>query len=93
LVGLAPQTNLQAPQIESKTLQIGGMLVNFIMPSSPPHKRKPPAELQSPPIENFLATVLPTDLAAKQLKWQHCQTVSISVRHFFEDRQCSLLHH
>jgi len=25
---------------------------------APPHKRKPPAELQSPPIENFLATVL-----------------------------------
>jgi len=27
---------------------------------SPPHKREAPAETQSPPIENFLATVLTT---------------------------------
>jgi len=51
-VGLAPPNKAPSPlKLKGKTLQIGGILVNFIMPS-------PPAEPQSPPIENFLATVL-----------------------------------
>ena len=44
-----PKRSSKPPQIETETLYINGVFVNFRMSS-------PPAEMQIPPIENFLAT-------------------------------------
>jgi len=46
-----PKKSSKTPKLKRETLQRSGFLVNFKMAS-------PPAELQSTPIENFLATVL-----------------------------------
>ena len=51
-MGLAPQTRLQAPQIETGNTMNQWGFCQFLV-STPPQKRKSP-------IENFLATVLTT---------------------------------
>ena len=57
--GLSPPNKAPSPlKLERETLLISGVLVNFIMSSPPPHKRKAPRRTAEPPIENFLATVL-----------------------------------
>ena len=57
--GLSPPNKAPSPlKSERETLLISGVLVNFIMSSPPPHKRKAPRRTAEPPIENFLATVL-----------------------------------
>jgi len=42
LVGLDPQTKLQAPKLKHETLYISGLFVSFYNAKPPPHKRKAP---------------------------------------------------
>jgi len=59
LVGLAPPNKAPSPRkLKRETLYISGVLVNFIMSSPPAQTQSSPAQLQNPPTENFLATVL-----------------------------------
>ena len=58
-VGLAPQTKLQAPpKLKHETLRSVDILSIFRVSSPPAQTQSTPAGTQSPPIENFLATVL-----------------------------------
>jgi len=85
--GLSPLKQIsKLPQIESETLKISGILVNFRLSSPARTNAKPPYWKVSGDDSGYR-------YSSKSAKWQHCQIVSISVRPFFEDRQCSLLYH
>ena len=58
LVVLSPQTKLQAPQIEIWNTINQCNFYQISMSSPPCTNVKPPAQTQSPPIDDFLATVL-----------------------------------
>ena len=53
-----PKQTSKTPKLKHGTLWISGVSVNFIISNPPKQTQSPLAELQSPPIENFLATVL-----------------------------------
>ena len=66
LVGLVPQTNLQAPQSETWNTINQWSFCQFLVCPATPHKCKAPRRNAKPLTENFPATVLPKPRRQRQ---------------------------